>query len=186
MSNPRENEFSSEINVYQELDFNYLALNHHKKLLYFVLHKVRDEDDAQDIVQSTFMEAIKSSHNFRQQSKPETWLTGIAVNLIKNHFHQKKKKPTYYLEDEEMIEYASDEKSPPKALEEKQLMLEINNTFSNMPKEMRNTAEKVLLNNVSYEDASKLEIPPIPIGTVRSRVARAREMLRKLQDLYDV
>ncbi len=179
------NEFNQ--NIAYEIDFNYLARNHHKKLLYFVLHKVRNEEDAQDIVQSTFMEAIKSSHNFRQQSKPETWLTGIAVNLIKNHFHQKKKKPTYYLEDEEFnIEYCVDDKCPPKALEQKQLMLEINNTFSNMPKEMRITAEKVLLHNVSYEDASKQEIPPLPVGTVRSRVARAREMLRKLQDSHDI
>ena len=55
-----------------------------------------------------------------------------------------------------------------------------------MPKEMRYTAEKVLLHNLSYEDASRLEVPPIPVGTVRSRVARAREMLRKLQDSHEV
>ena len=69
-------------------------------------------------------------------------------------------------------------------LEKKQLMIEINNTFSNMPQEMRSTAEKVLLNDISYETASKQEIPPIPVGTVRSRVARAREMLRKLNNVY--
>lgn len=170
-----------------DIDFNYLARNHHKKLLYFVLHKVRDENDAEDIVQSTFVEAIKSSRNFKQQSKPETWLTGIAINLIKNHFYQKKKKPLYYLEDEEIsLEGIINEKTPYKVLEEKQLMNEINNTFSSMPKDMKNTAEKVLLHNVSYIDASKQTIPPIPVGTVRSRVARAREMLRKLQDKYEL
>jgi len=173
--------------VAYDIDFNCLAKSHHKKLLYFVLHKVRDEDDAQDIVQSTFVEAIKSSHNFKHQSKPETWLTGIAINLIKNHFYQKKKKPVYYLEDEEAYsECVLDEKTPYKALEEKQLMIEIDNTFSSMPKEMRSTAEKVLLHNVSYEEASRQEIPPIPVGTVRSRVARARDMLRKLQDGYEL
>lgn len=170
-----------------DIDFNHLARNHHKKLLYFVLHKVRDENDAEDIVQSTFVEAIKSSHNFKHQSKPETWLTGIAINLIKNHFYQKKKKPIYYLEDEQLhLEYSIDEKTPAKVLEEKQLMLEIDNTFLSMPQEMRRTAEKVLLNNISYKDASKQEITPIPIGTVRSRVARAREMLRKIQEMSDV
>jgi RNA polymerase sigma factor (sigma-70 family) len=170
-----------------DIDFNHLAKNHHKKLLYFVLHKVRDEYEAQDIVQSTFVEAIKSSHNFRFQSKPETWLTGIAVNLIKNYFYQKKKKPLYYLEDEKSyLDVSIDDKTPPKALEKKQLMIEIHNTFSNMPEDMKNTAEKVLLHNLSYIDASKQAIPPIPVGTVRSRVARAREMLRKLQDEHDI
>ena len=70
--------------------------------------------------------------------------------------------------------------------------MNIQKVFSNMPPEMRITAEKVLLHDFSYEDATIIKnkdneeiIEVIPIGTVRSRVARAREMLRKLQEVKD-
>src|SRR5687767_10519267 len=95
------------------IDIEKLAKSHHKKLLYFVLHKVRNEEDAHDIVQSTFIEALKSLHNFRSEAKPETWLTGIAINLIKNHFYQQKQKPTFYLEEEQyQLEKQVYEKTP--------------------------------------------------------------------------
>jgi len=167
------------------LDLQSLAKNHHKKLLYFVLHKVRNEDDARDIVQSTFVEAIRSVHNFRNESKPETWLTGIAINLIKNHFYQQKQKPLFYIEDEHSLNDNSqeDEQTPEKHLMSKQLVYGIERIFSSMSEEMQYTAEQVILNNTSYEEASiEKNNDRIPIGTVRSRVARAREMLRKLKD----
>jgi len=176
------------------INLNNLAKNHHKRLLYFVLHKVRNEEDAKDIVQSTFIEAMKSLHNFKYQSKPETWLTGIAINLIKNHFYQQKNKPTFYLEEEaNNLDNTTDYKTPATILEDKQLIMNIQKVFSNMPSDMRVTAEKVLLHNLSYEDATVIKnkdneeiIERIPIGTVRSRVARAREMLRKLQETTSI
>jgi RNA polymerase sigma factor (sigma-70 family) len=165
------------------LDLHNLAKNHHNKLLYFVLHKVRNEEDARDIVQSTFVEAIRSVHNFRFESKPETWLTGIAINLIKNHFYQQKQKPTFYLEDEIILdETQEDEYTPEKNFMHRQLIQGIERVFAHMSKEMQYTAEQVILNDASYEEASfEKNNKKIPIGTVRSRVARAREMLRKLK-----
>jgi RNA polymerase sigma factor (sigma-70 family) len=166
-------------------DLNNLAKDYRKKLLYFVMRKVKNQDDAQDIVQYTFKEAFQSLHNFRNESKIETWITGIAVNLIKNHFYQKKHKPLYYLDDEDtQLEQQSDTHTPAIMFEKKQLMCDIHRAFQAMPKEMRTTAEKVLLHDVSYADAAKEEI--IPIGTVRSRVARAREILRKMIDMESI
>lgn len=160
-----------------------LAKSHHKRLLYFVLNKVRNEDDAQDIVQSTFVEAIKSMNNFRSESKPETWLTGIALNLIKNHFYQLKNKPIYYIEDEQScINHHIDEQTPFDILVQKQLAQSIDETFETMPKEMRETAEKVLLNNIKYDKVAILD--KIPVGTVRSRVSRARAALKKLKEQH--
>lgn len=172
---------NKEISV--ESTINNLAKNHHKKLLYFVLNKVRNEEDAQDIVQSTFVEAIKSINNFRSESKPETWLTGIALNLIKNHFYQLKNKPIYYLEDEESsLDSYADEKTPFHSLVQKQLAQSIDEVFENMPIDMKKTSEKVLLQNIKYEKVSVLD--NIPVGTVRSRVSRARSLLKKLKEEY--
>ncbi len=167
-------------------NLNNLAKDYRKKLLYFVLRKVKNQDDAQDIVQYTFKEAFQSLHNFRNESKIETWVTGIAINLIKNHFHQKKHKPLYYLDDEDNnnLEQQSDHKTPAIILENKQLMHDISLAFQAMPVDMRRTAEKVLLHDFTYDDAAKEEL--IPIGTVRSRVARAREILRKMIDIESI
>lgn len=160
-----------------------LAKSHHKRLLYFVLNRVRNEDDANDIVQSTFVEAIKSINNFRSESQPETWLTGIALNLIKNHFYQKKNKPVYYIEDEETIlDQCIEEKTPFHILAQKQLAQSVDNVFNDMPKEMRETAQRVLFHNVKYDAAAIID--KIPVGTVRSRISRARSLLKTLKDNY--
>jgi RNA polymerase sigma factor (sigma-70 family) len=180
-----------------KIDIDSLAKNHGKRLYYFVLHKVRNEEDAQDIVQSAYIEAMKSSTGFLGNSKQETWLMGIAVNLIKNHFYKKKLKPTYYLADEEYHDHAENNishETPACILEKKQLIETIEAIFNSMPEDMRNTARKVLLEGASYEEARFAEIiegnhtneattaeRDIPIGTVRSRVSRARTMLKSLK-----
>src|SRR5687767_7379360 len=70
------------------LDIHSLAKNYDKRLFHFVLRRIRNEEDARDIVQTTYMEAIKCAHNFRHESKPETWLMGIALNLARNQLHK--------------------------------------------------------------------------------------------------
>jgi RNA polymerase sigma-70 factor (ECF subfamily) len=175
--------FHTATQIQQEYTISNLAKNHHKRLLYFVLNKVRNEDDAHDIVQSTFVEAIKSINNFRYESKPETWLTGIALNLIKNHFYQQKNKPVYYIEDDSSIlEQCIDDKTPFHILAQKQLTTSMDDVFNAMPSDMRKTAEQVLINNVKYKTASIVD--KIPIGTVRSRVYRARNLLKTIKDNY--
>lgn len=179
LANPTETE------TLQENIISNLAKNHHKRLLYFVLNKVRNEDDAQDIVQSTFVEAIKSIHNFRSESQPATWLAGIALNLIRNHFYQLKNKPIIYdidSEDNSILDNCIDDKTPFHILAQKQLAQSVDDVFNDMPDNMRKTAELVLVHNVKYEAASK--IGKIPIGTVRSRVSRARSLLKNIKDNY--
>jgi RNA polymerase sigma factor (sigma-70 family) len=181
-----------------KIDINNLAKNHGKRLYYFVLHKVRNEEDAQDIVQSAYIEAMKSSSGFLGNSKQETWLMGIAVNLIKNHFYKKKLKPTYYLADEEYNDHAENNishETPACLLEKKQLIENIEAIFNSMPEDMRNTARKVLIEGASYEEATLVDdidneiiatkSSYIPIGTVRSRVSRARNMLKSLKLYLD-
>jgi len=169
----------------EELDIRSLAQKYDKRLFHFVLRRLRNEDDARDIVQSTYMEAIKSAANFRHESKPETWLMGIALNLTRNQmhkaYHRYEVSGTGEEEEENWIEnIAVNEQGPQEILENKETIEAVIATFKQMSSDMRNTAMMVLVDNLSYEHTAK-EMK-VPIGTVRSRVARARQILKTLQD----
>jgi RNA polymerase sigma factor (sigma-70 family) len=157
-----------------------LAKDYGHILMRFVLRKVRNEDDAHDIVQSTYLEAIKSSHNFLGESKPQTWLIGIALNLTKNFIHKKIKRAENSLDDDDnYLQLPSNQLTPEQEAQKQQTLQEILTVFEKMPKNMRLTAYMVLCEDVSYQDAA--DEMEVPIGTVRSRISRAREFLKKIQ-----
>ncbi len=169
------------------IDINSLASEYDKCLFHFVLRRVRNEDDARDIVQTTYMEAIRSAHNFRNESKPKTWLMGIALNLTRNQLHKAYHRYEFNCsstngdEDDNWLEnLASTETHPEEIAESKETMQAVIKVFKNMPEDMRETAVMVLIENLSYELTAK-EMN-IPVGTVRSRVSRARQMLRTIHD----
>lgn len=168
------------------IDIQSLASEYDKCLFHFVLRRVRNEDDARDIVQTTYMEAIRSAHNFRQESKPKTWLMGIALNLTRNQMHKAYHRYEFNCTtnseyDENWLEnLAATDIHPEEIAENKEIIQAMMKIFKNMPEDMRETAVMVLIDNLSYESTAK-EMN-IPVGTVRSRVSRARQMLRTLQD----
>jgi RNA polymerase sigma-70 factor (ECF subfamily) len=183
---------STSDNIKQEnhlpIDINSLASEYDKCLFHFVLRRVRNEDDARDIVQTTYMEAIRSAHNFRQESKPKTWLMGIALNLTRNQLHKAYHRYEFSCnsvvsdDDENWLEnLATTDTHPEEIAENKETINAVMKIFKNMPEDMRETAEMVLIDNLSYESTAK-EMN-IPVGTVRSRVSRARQMLRTLQEV---
>jgi RNA polymerase sigma factor (sigma-70 family) len=169
------------------IDIQSLASEYDKCLFHFVLRRVRNEDDARDIVQTTYMEAIRSAHNFRQESKPKTWLMGIALNLTRNQLHKAYHRYEFNCsssnndDDDNWLEnLAATETHPEEIAQSKQTMQLVIKVFKNMPQDMRETAAMVLIDNLSYELTAK-EMN-IPVGTVRSRVSRARQMLRVIQE----
>ena len=167
------------------IDIQSLAKSYDKRLFHFVLRRVRNEDDARDIVQTTYVEAIKCAHSFLGKSKPETWLMGIALNLTRNQMHKAYHRYEFSYTTEDGEENWIDNISnlcnhPQQNFENKEAINNVIKTFKNMPKDMRDTAIMVLVENLSYESTAK-EMN-IPIGTVRSRVARARQMLKAIQE----
>jgi len=168
------------------IDIQSLAKSYDKRLFHFVLRRIRNEDDARDIVQTTYVEAIKCAHSFLGKSKPETWLMGIALNLTRNKMHKAyhRYEFSYTTEDgeENWIDNISSNicNQPQQDFENKEAITNVIKIFKNMPKDMRDTAIMVLVENLSYESTAK-EMN-IPIGTVRSRVARARQMLKVIRE----
>jgi RNA polymerase sigma-70 factor (ECF subfamily) len=149
---------------------------HHHRLLRFVLRYVRNAEDAEDVVQNTFVEAMRCADRFSGLSKPSTWLFGIALNLARN---QMRRHYTHGFEqiDEAALEAIEDSRADPALLlEQRDLTSKVQALLDGLPREIRATFEAVLDGNATYEEAAA-ELN-IPVGTVRSRVSRVRATVR--------
>ena len=153
-----------------------LSDDHHKRLRRFIHKRVLNPEDADDILQLTYLEAWRNRHHFSAQASLSTWMCGIALNLIRNHFRRLYARPVHFEFDEMMCheqECARDLDGQFEVHRRLELTLM---AINQLPAEMRNTLYASVESGGSYRDtASALDIP---IGTVRSRISRAREQLK--------
>lgn len=160
-----------------EIDFDKIIQANHKRLYNFVLRRVRNPTEAEDLVQAAYVEALKGSSQFQGLSRPETWLFGIAVNLIRNHF-SRAPITRYIFETDDMLEYeSSEEPDPEEAVILRRRMRAIDRCIDSMPEDMRLTLLLVTVEELSYNEVA--DTLGVPIGTIRSRISRAREILKK-------
>ncbi|CDG82324.1 RNA polymerase sigma factor, sigma-70 family protein [Janthinobacterium agaricidamnosum NBRC 102515 = DSM 9628] len=158
------------------IDVNALFVEHYDHLLLFVKRYLRNSEDAEDVVQNTFAEAVRCGHRFSGLSKPSTWLFGIALNLARNQV-RRNCADRYETVDENFMEQLVDPCSDPATvIEARQLNTRINALLGNMLPKIRSTFEAVLQGDMTYEMAA--EHMQVPIGTVRSRVSRVRATVR--------
>jgi RNA polymerase sigma-70 factor, ECF subfamily len=148
------------------------------RLAHFIRKHLRREDYVDDILQQTHLTAFRCWGRFRGESKPETWLFGIALNLVKN-FRFRDASHRFQDEDfeEQLAVIAADSSCEP----EESLMLQermdcLKSAIDHLPSKMQHVVQLVLLQGFTYQDAA-MELD-LPIGTVRSRLSRARDMLR--------
>jgi|GEM_PF-1660290 len=158
------------------------------KLEKTIRRKVNHNDDAEDIIQQTYMEAWRCKNRFEGNSKPETWMCGIACNIIKKYIKERRKHITENIDDINEILYNADPclelNNPSDIVEQTQEFEKIRKQLEKMPKNMKEIIETRLDNDDNYyETAEKLNIA---VGTVRSRLSRAREKLRELQRINPV
>ncbi|MES2870947.1 MAG: RNA polymerase sigma factor [Pseudomonadota bacterium] len=147
-----------------------------KKLRMFIHKRVLNPEDADDILQLTCLEAWRSRERFSGQATLSTWMCGIAQNLIRSHFRRLYAKPVH-CEFDEILCHGQDCGNDLDSEFETHRRLELAlAAITRLPAEMRNTVYASLETDGSYRDtACALEIP---IGTVRSRLSRAREQLK--------
>jgi RNA polymerase sigma factor (sigma-70 family) len=158
------------------IDVNELFATHRKHLLYFVQRYVRSLEDAEDVVQNTFIEAMRCADRFSGLSKPSTWLFGIALNVARNQVRRNCADPIDDV-DETLLEQMTDSSADPANLIEwRQLAGKVQMLLETMPDDIRATFEAVMSDGLSYEEAA--EQLCIPIGTVRSRISRVRASVR--------
>ncbi len=160
----------------QEILFRELMREHQKRLYRFVIRYIDQAEDAADITQQAFAEAARTIHCFRGDSKLSTWLYGIAMNMVRNYLSRAPHRVYRFESDEILGGLACPEPDPSDSFEQRELLALVEGAFSGLPTEMREVLSLVAIDEISYQDAA--EILDIPLGTVRSRVSRARAVLR--------
>lgn len=161
----------------QEKLFRDLIAQHQKRLYRFVIKYIDHPDDAADITQQAFAEAARTISSFRGDSKLSTWLFGIAMNMVRNYLSRAPHRIYKFETDESLLSLAANCLDPSETLIQKELLKLAEKAFADLPEEMSEVLTLVAVDEISYQDAA--EKLCIPLGTVRSRVSRARAVIRE-------
>ena len=160
--------------------FELLVIKYQRKVERLLSRIVRNQDEIEDVAQEAFIKAYRALGNFRGDSAFYTWLYRIAVNTAKNYLiSQSRRAPTsteFDAEEAEGFEDATglrDIATPDAQLMSKQIGEIVNRTIDALPNELRTAITLREIEGLSYEEIA--QIMECPIGTVRSRIFRARE-----------
>ena len=167
--------------------YNTLVLKYQDRLVYSVYKFLKDFELAQDIAQEAFIKAYKNIEKFRGDSQFYTWIYRIAINTAKNVVSTKARKSEIYdndATDQLLSESATTSENPENILQAEQLRSEINKALQNLPEDIRVTLSLREFDGLSYEEIAK--VLDCPIGTVRSRIHKGREMLDQTFSKYDM
>ena len=166
--------------------FDVLVLKYQHKILKLVMRFLSDHSEAQDVAQDAFIKAYKALPKFRGDSAFYTWLYRIAVNTAKNYLVARGRRPRNYSGlnkrqddddgfDPSMLLMSID--TPDRLAMTEELRKAIYDSISALPEDLRVAISLREYDGMSYEDIAK--IMDCPIGTVRSRIFRARESIEK-------
>ena len=161
--------------------FDLLFLRYQHKILNLVSRYLRDPEDVQDVTQEAFIKAFRALPRFRGDSAFYTWLYRIAINTAKNHLVARSRRPPgtdVDVEDAEFMDGTDalkDAESPESALARDELKAAIDSAIQDLPDDLRSAVTLREFDGLSYEQIA--EIMDCPVGTVRSRIFRAREAI---------
>ncbi|WP_028006812.1 RNA polymerase sigma factor RpoE [Solimonas flava] len=160
--------------------FELLVRKYQHKIVQLVSRLV-GEADAPDVAQETFIRAYRALNGFRGQSAFYTWLYRIGINTAKNYIVSRGRRPADQdidIADAELYghtEHLSDVETPEAALLTDEIRNAVAATIAKLPPDLRKAITLRELEGLSYEEIA--EIMDCPIGTVRSRIFRAREAI---------
>lgn len=171
--------------------FGMLVEKYNRKLGRLLGRMIRDQAEVEDVVQESFIKAYRALPNFRGDSAFYTWLYRIGINTAKNYLVSTNRRPKVIqeveIEDVENFDDGSEMRTmdtPESAMMSKQIAQTVNDTVASLPEELRTAITLRELEGLSYEEIATLM--QCPIGTVRSRIFRARETIsEKLRPLVD-
>lgn len=160
--------------------FDLLVLKYQHKVMGLVRRFVKDQSEAEDVAQEAFIKAYRAISSFRGDSAFYTWLYRIAVNTAKNALDARKRRPGLDLGIDDLEDFAfSDslriEENPESLLASEDMHRIVEATLAGLPEELRKALMLREFDGLSYEDIA--QIMGCPIGTVRSRIFRAREAI---------
>ncbi len=161
--------------------FDVLVLKYQQKVVNLVMRYVRDQHTAMDISQEAFIKAYKGLQNFRGDSAFYTWLYRIAINTAKNHLvTMSRRLPANDIDAQEAEQYDSadalrDGGNPETEMQKDEVHQAIISAIEQLPDDLRTAISLREIEGLSYEEIA--DAMDCPIGTVRSRIFRARESI---------
>jgi RNA polymerase sigma-70 factor (ECF subfamily) len=162
--------------------FELLVAKYQRKLARLLSRFIRDPAEVEDVAQEAFIKAYRALPSFRGESAFYTWLYRIGINTAKNYLvAMGRRAPTtteFDSEDAENFEDGDqlrDVNTPENELMSKQIAQTVNDTMEALPEELRTAIVLREIDGLSYEEIAT--VMNCPIGTVRSRIFRARETI---------
>lgn len=165
--------------------YELLVIKYQRRIERLIGRMVRDQDLVQDVAQETFIRAYKALHQFRGEAQFYTWLYRIAVNTAKKHLADIKRSPVLYEnalhtgddDDETSLptRELTTQETPETVLAAREIAEVVNAAMEALPEDLRQAVTLREIEGLSYEEiAAAMDCP---IGTVRSRIFRAREAI---------
>lgn len=165
--------------------FDLLVIKYQSRIINLVSRFVRNQADAQDVTQDAFLKAYRALPNFRGDSAFYTWLYRIAVNTAKNYLAVQANKRPFEMDQDvtemEQIDEGNalkDWETPEHLLLTQEIQDTVIRAIDGLPEDLHTAITLRELEGLSYEEIA--EAMDCPIGTVRSRIFRAREAIDKL------
>ncbi len=161
--------------------FDVLVLKYQHKIFSLISRYVHDADEVQDVAQEAFIKAYRALPRFRGDSAFYTWLYRIAINTAKNYLVARSRRPPgsdVEIDDAEYFEGGAalrEIETPESALFGEELKQVVDRAIAELPDDLRTAVTLREFDGLSYEDIA--EIMDCPVGTVRSRIFRAREAI---------
>ena len=170
--------------------FDFLVIKYQHRIIQLVNRYVKDPSEAQDVAQEAFIKAYRALGNFRGDSAFYTWLYRIAINTAKNYLVSRSRRNSDYqvdIQDAEVFENAPQlqgMETPERHLLNQEIIDTIQEAIDKLPEDMRTAIMLREFEGMSYEEIA--ETMECPVGTVRSRIFRAREAIdNKLNPLLE-
>lgn len=165
--------------------FDQLVARYQGRLLRLVVRLLRDQAEAEDVVQETFLKAYRALPRFRGEAAFYTWLYRIALNGARNAVLRRRQRSAPGPLPSQLPAQAPEVGTPEAMLLSKQVMQTIDTAMEALPLELRTAIVLREIEGLSYEEIA--QIMECPLGTVRSRIFRAREAIaRRLRPLLDL
>ena len=157
--------------------FNSLVMRYANRLYHFILKNVGHVPFAQDLTQETLLEAYRQLSTFRGEATFSTWLFGIALNKVRNYINRSPDWRQQHSHIRVLYPDFTNHGDPTQLLETKQTLQALQRAIETLPMPLRESLILVVMEELPYETAA--QILAIPVGTLKSRVHRSRELLKQ-------
>ena len=163
--------------------FNLLVSKYQRRVIRLLSRLIRDPAEIEDVTQEAFIKAYRALPNFRGESAFYTWLYRIAVNTAKNYLAAQGRRPRTVSEFQggedgesfEAMDVVEDNNTPESAMLTRQVAETVNRAIEALPEDLRTAITLREIEGLTYEEIA--QAMSCPIGTVRSRIFRAREAI---------